>query len=109
MRAQRGKFLVGGINRRSAGRSMRGVSADAYASVSVVGINFLKQLRPANNACWPATGWNLTIPSNWKAHLRERLLNDYDIHPDTMYPPVTEVRRLALETVRTVLENRREL
>lgn len=104
MRAQRGKFLVGGVNRRSAGRNMGRVRADEFALVSVVGVNFLKQLREGHNECWPATGWNLTIPAAWKAHLRGRLAADYDIRPDTMYPPVSEVRRLALETVRSALE-----
>jgi hypothetical protein len=104
MRAQRGKFLVGGLNRRTRGRSMGRVAAVDYPSVSSLGINFLRQLRAVPNACWPATGWTIRIPAHWKAHLRTRLnAMDEPINFDSMYPPISEVRRLAVSAAREEL------
>lgn len=105
MRAQRGKFLVGGLNCRSAGRWMRGVSADSYPSISTLGINFLQQLRVRHNQSWPGTGWTITIPAEWKPHLRDRLRGLPDpITSDSMYPPVVEVARLAKYAARSALD-----
>jgi FRG domain len=106
MRAQRGKFLVGGLNRRSAGRNIQGVTKDDFADVSSLGVHFLKQLRTRANACWPATGWTIRIPSVWKAHLRRRLSEESEpVTPDSMYPPIGEVRRLALSRAQDALTN----
>jgi len=105
MRAQRGKFLVGGLNRRTAGRLMGKVPSAAFPDVTSLGINFLNQLRIGNNKTWPATGWTIRIPSHSKNHLCERLASeDEAITPDAMYPPLDEVRRLALSRVREALE-----
>lgn len=104
MRAQRGRFLVGGLNRRSAGRNLYRVPKDEFADVTSLGINFLKQLRTARNACWPATGWTTRIPAKWKVRIRERLADEqHSVRPDSMYPPITEVRRLALARASDVL------
>jgi hypothetical protein len=111
MRAQRGKFLVGGLNRRQPGRMMwirrpRNIAAEDYPEITSLGINFLRQRRPLSgrNARWPATGWTVRIEAVWKPDLRERLRNlSESIRPDTMYPPVTEVKRLALVIARQEL------
>jgi hypothetical protein len=111
MRAQRGKFLVGGLNRRLSGRFMRigsnrYVEAVDYPEVTSLGINFVEQRRSraARNQNWPATGWTIKIDAAWKPELRDRLRKCTDsIRPDTMYPPVTEVKRLALSLARQTL------
>ena len=114
MRAQQGKFLVGGLNRRLSGRFMwvggRLIPASEYPEVTSLGINFVKQRRPMSrrNANWPATGWTIRIPAGWKPDLRDRLARLADsIREDTMYPPVTEVKRLALSVARRTLESSR--
>lgn len=109
MVAQRGVFLVGGLNRRSAGRSMFSslpgdgsqaavldLPSESYADVTSLGIHFVKTTRTRNRA-WPATGWTFTIPHGWKPELRRRLagLKEDPIRRDTMYPPLNEVSRLA--------------
>lgn len=111
MRAQRGKFLVGGLNRRLSGRHMwvggQRVPASDYPEITSLGINFVHQRRkPENrNNNWPATGWTLRIPADWKPDLRIRLASlPQSIRADTMYPPLTEVRRLALSVARRALE-----
>jgi hypothetical protein len=111
MRAQRGKFLVGGLNRRLSGRFMwvadHQIGPADYPEVTSLGINFVQQRRPMErrSANWPATGWTIKIDADWKPELRERLAQLPDsIAPDTMYPPVTEVKRLALSVARRALE-----
>jgi hypothetical protein len=110
MRAQRGKFLAGGLNRRLSGRFMwvggHQVPAVDYPEVTSLGINFVEQRRPTHlrNRNWPATGWTIKIDAAWKPELRDRLERCTDsIRPDTMYPPVTEVKRLALSLARQAL------
>jgi hypothetical protein len=111
MRAQQGKFLVGGLNRRLPGRFMwigscQVLPAD-YPDVTSLGINFVRQRRPMTrrNANWPATGWTIKIDAAWKPELRDLLARLPDsIQADTMYPPVTEVKRLALSVARRSLE-----
>jgi hypothetical protein len=106
MRAQKGKFLVGGLNRRTVGRIMGNVSALDFAQVSSLGVNFIRQLRVGRNSCWPATGWTIRVPAEWKPHLRMRLASlPEPITLDAMYPPLSEVRRLAMSCVRTALGN----
>jgi FRG domain len=111
MRAQQGKFLVGGLNRRLSGRFMwignRQVPATDYPDVTSLGINFVRQRRSMarRNANWPATGWTIKIEAAWKPELRDWLAHLPDsIQADTMYPPVTEVKRLALSVARRSLE-----
>lgn len=105
MVAQNGVFLVGGLNRRYAGRLIRAtnpgatraeeISLELYADVTTLGINF--PTRATNgNASWPATGWTVRIDAAWKPLLRERLKAESDsIWRDSMYPPLDEVWRLA--------------
>ena len=108
MRAQQGKFLVGGLNRRATGRAMKldgvNIARDEYPDVTSLGINFLQQRRPDTSRRWPARGWTIKIESDWKPALRDHLeaLED-SIRADTMYPPVGEVRRLALSVLRGAL------
>ncbi len=106
MVAQRGVFLVGGLNRRSAGRSMlykptgstrasTQLAAELYADVTSLGINFTTTVHEPHRS-WPASGWTIQIPSAWKSSIRDRLAGLSDsIRRDTMYPPVDEVARLA--------------
>lgn len=104
MWAQAGKFLVGGLNRRYGGRAMhvRGVrpeqvAADDFPEVTTLSINFIQQRRAWRNGSWPATGWTLRVEPDWKPELRMRLSKiDDPISADTMYPPLVEVRRLAI-------------
>jgi hypothetical protein len=110
MRAQRGKFLVGGLNRRLSGRFMRiggsKLAAVDFPEVTSLGINFVEQRRARRlrNKNWPATGWTIGINAAWKPELRDRLEECTDsIRLDTMYPPVTEVKRLALSLARQSL------
>lgn len=112
MRAQAGKFLVGGLNRRYGGRAMhvRGpnaeaVSADDFPDVTTLSINFVQQRRVRRSGSWPATGWTLRIEPDWKPDLRMRLsILDDPISADTMYPPLVEVRRLAIVEARRAIK-----
>jgi FRG domain-containing protein len=110
MRAQRGKFLVGGLNRRLSGRAMwlneEQIAPADYPEVTSLGVNFVTQRRAVGlrNKNWPATGWTLRIEAAWKPVLRQLLAAlDDSIRTDTMYPPLTEVKRLAVDIARRAI------
>lgn len=107
MQAQRGRFLVGGLNRRYSGRSYLidrlNVPAEQYPDISTLGINFLNSATARPNSHWPATGWTVRIDASWKPELLQRLAEE-DIHYDSMYPPFGEVRRLALAVARDTVD-----
>ena len=103
MQAQRGRFLVGGLNRRYGGRSYRidgsNVSAEQFPDISTLGVNFLNSATGQPNTHWSATGWTVRVDASWKPELLQRLVGE-GIHHDSMYPPLGEVRRLALKVAR---------
>ncbi|MCZ4276480.1 FRG domain-containing protein [Rhodococcoides yunnanense] len=95
MRAQAGKFLVGGVFRTWAGMAMPGVPKDDRTRITSMAIQFPKNKTKKPAARWSATGWTVRIHASWKRDLRRMLAEKAGISHDTMYPPVTEVRRLA--------------
>lgn len=104
MRAQDGRFLVGGLARRYGGKSRRigkkYLTADMHTEVCTLDVNFLKSRKNDNSRSWGASGWSIRIPSDWKPDLMDRLANESEpITPDTMYPPIGEVSRLARRVV----------
>ena len=73
--------------------------------MSTLSVNFVQQRRVARSGSWPATGWTLRVEPEWKPALRKRLAGlDDPITEDTMYPPLGEVRRLALVEARRKVE-----
>ena len=100
MRAQRGRFLVGGLNKRYPGTDMRigndAVPIDERADITTLNINFPLYQRKVQGKAWRATGWTVRVRREWKAELRRRLegVNE-PITADSMYPPLGEVSRLA--------------
>lgn len=108
MHAQRGRFLVGGLNKRYSGRDYRAngerIPGERYAEVSTLGINFLKSSVGKPNRQWKATGWTLRVNAEWKPMLLE-LLAKKDISHDSMYPPLGEVRRLALKVAKDAVSH----
>ena len=108
MHAQRGRFLVGGLNKRYAGRSYRlnqtNVPGERFPEISTLGINFLASRMKKPNTRWNATGWTLRIAYAWKPELQERL-KEVGISSDSMYPPLGEVRRLALKVAKDAVRD----
>ncbi len=100
MHAQRGRFLVGGLNKRYGGRSymVDGLNrpGEDFPDISTLGVNFLKSTTGKANTHWPATGWTIRVDASWKPDLLGRLAS-VGITTDSMYPPHGEVRRLALK------------
>lgn len=106
MLAQRGVFLVGGLNKRYAGDSWtygkKALSAAEIADVSTIRVNFVKNRVPTPNESYAATGWTIRVPSAWKRPLVKRLATvDQPITEDSMYPPVTELKRMAARLLRS--------
>ncbi|WP_329353212.1 FRG domain-containing protein [Streptomyces sp. NBC_01261] len=103
MRAQRGRFLVGGLNRRYGGQSYRtdglNVPGDQYPDISTLGVNFLNSVKGKPHMNWSATGWTLRVSSAWEPELLKCLAGE-GIDHDSMYPPFGEVRRLGLQAAR---------
>lgn len=100
MRAQRGRFLVGGLNKCYPGTDMRigndEVPVDERADITTLNINFPLYQRKVQGKAWRATGWTVRVHREWKAELRRRLKGvNEPITADYMYPPLGEVSRLA--------------
>jgi hypothetical protein len=100
MRAQNGRFLVGGLARRYAGKTRQiggqRLPAEHFNEVCTLDVNFLKVRTSAHNSRWGASGWSIRVRAEWKVDLMRRLAReDERITPDTMYPPLHEVGRLA--------------
>lgn len=113
MRAQAGNFLVGGLHRYYSGLTLSGLDSDDRPDVTNFAINFAANTGPnAINSNWSASGWTVRIPAQWKSELRQRLaqLNEYMDRPiekiafDWMYPPVTEITRLATHVAKKATE-----
>lgn len=105
MHAQRGAFLVGGLNRRYKGDRWAYAGHEPTAAdlmeISTLRVNFLKVRTGKPNASYAASGWTIRIEAAWKSDLRKRLQDiDPPITFDSMYPPVTELRRLAAREIR---------
>ena|GEM_PF-5573161 len=101
MRAQAGKFLVGGVHSAYGGLNMGKVGAEQRPDISSLAINFKPRTSKGNiSQSWGASGWTVRIHSSWKSELRNRLASlkrDHgveDITFDSMYPPVGEIERL---------------
>ncbi len=102
MRAQRGRFLVGGLTASYPDRTMtfkgKWLTAQQLDATSNLSIFFPKNA--ASGAKWPAKAWTVRIKKQWKRGLRDRLKAlDKPITMDSMYPPIGEVRRLALREI----------
>ncbi|MFF7046515.1 FRG domain-containing protein [Streptomyces massasporeus] len=99
MRAQQGCFLVGGLIASYSRRQMqfRGhvLAPDDLVKITTLSIRF-PQRNTAGKA-WSATAWTVRIPARWKRPLSDLLRREKDpITKDTMYPPLAEVKRLAI-------------
>lgn len=104
MRAQDGRFLVGGLMRRYSGETLRcnsdEVAAEAWSGLSTLKI-FFPQRKATRSAAqrWPAVGWSLRIRADWKPALREALAVE-GLTSDHIYPDFEGCRRLGQVTAR---------
>jgi hypothetical protein len=108
MRAQNGCFLVGGLIKRYGGEnlSIGGVVQPVAVWPEISTLRIFFPLRGAKRPTadrWPAVGWTVRIPADWKSELRSRLA-DRDYTRDHVYPDYDGCRRLgsyvAAEAVR---------
>jgi hypothetical protein len=104
MRAQSGCFLVGGLPKRQAGDSMMINGVDQpiarWADITTLRIYFPgRGAKKHTSARWPAVGWTVRIPADWKAPIRIRLAKrGFDV--DHMYPDFDGCRRLGERVAR---------
>jgi hypothetical protein len=108
MRAQDGCFLVGGLANRFAGENMTVMGEPQpvrrWPEVSTLKIYFpLPGAKKRTSARWPAVGWTVRIPAEWKSEIRERL-RDEGITTDHMYPDYDGSRRLGAFIATRALE-----
>lgn len=96
--AQEGSFLYGGLSRQY-GQQLPGASngksipTKYQPYLSGLSVNFLKIRMPRESTQYPASGWILTMPAEWKHEILTRLADD-DIDRDSVYPPLDDLRRL---------------
>ncbi|UPW15028.1 FRG domain-containing protein [Gordonia amicalis] len=119
MRAQAGKFLVGGVHRHYSGLRMaypQGYRVEDVTNVerpdiSSLAINFAPGTGNERlSQAWRASGWTVRIHAAWKAELRDRLsklktdCGIEDITFDSIYPPVVEIERLGKHVAKQGVE-----
>ncbi|MDO8362772.1 MAG: FRG domain-containing protein [Actinomycetota bacterium] len=97
--AQRGRFLVGGMIRRLAGDGLsldgQNLSAEELRHITTLRIMFpLKGAKKPAGSKWPAVGWTIRVPAEWKAELRVRL-GASGVTTDHLFPDYDGCRRLA--------------
>ena len=109
MIAQQGRFLVGGIQRAYANLNMwfdQQLRVVERQAISMLSIDFPKVPRARMSTThWPALGWTIRIPAEWKMEIRTRL-NDLGITHDSMYPDLTNIPWRAERASRDWLANR---
>lgn len=98
MRAQRGKFLVGGLPRAYGGVGGMSFDDDSVTIPNVqrtcnLSVAFPRKSTRKRVTSRAAVCWNVEIPGAWKPALRV-LLKTQGITQDSMYPPFAESRRL---------------
>lgn len=111
LQAQNGTFLVGGVMTGGAGRYQPISETDVTSPkedlqrVASIAIHFSRGTGAGMNKAhgsWPAYGWTVRVPKEWKAELRRRLANiDEPITPDSIYPPIDESRRLLVNALKS--------
>jgi hypothetical protein len=114
MKAQECSFLIGGLA-SGGGKFTQYSHIESFQAFPVPAkemreicnfmIRFPKkndESNPKAGSSWSATGWTIEIPSEWKAKLRS-MLYDKAISKDTLFPPITEINRLVLKEIRSIL------
>ena len=104
MRAQQGRFLLGGLVARYRGMSLawnnQRIAAESWPDISTLAIFFPRSPLRGANQYWGAIGWTVRIKAQWKPQIRRKLANLVDpISTDSMYPPLGELRRLLVDQV----------
>jgi hypothetical protein len=104
MHAQRGAFIAGGIETpfdevdharlRQIWAGSDHEPVPIAPDLSNFHISWQHSLKRPPGVRRRAVGWTLLIPAEWKRELRSRLAG-VGISRDTLYPPVTEIGRLA--------------
>jgi len=99
MKAQQGRFLVGGLIRRLAGDGIsvggKNLSATDLRHLTTLRILFpLPGAKKHAGTKWPALGWTVRIPAEWKPEIRDRLASD-GVTDDHLFPDFDGSRRLA--------------
>lgn len=102
MRAQKGKFIVGGLARAYRGYTVysaalrRALTAEEVLSVTSLGIGFRKTTHSQGTiGCGvDAYAWSLRVPGDLKPEIRHELTK-LGIHRDSLFPEYREFKRLA--------------
>lgn len=98
MIAQRGRFLVGGLNRAYANLNMwherRQLRIAERTAISMFCIDFPKtdfDDMQSRRTAWPALGWTVRIPAKWKLEIRQKL-RSVGITHESMYPDLSSIQ-----------------
>ena len=106
MVAQRGRFLVGGVQRAYANLNQwfedKQLRVVERQKISMLCMTFPKRDQAAASKKWPSLGWTLRIPAAWKPELRRRL-GTVGIDHESTYPDMASVAWRAELAVRTSL------
>ncbi|MCC6496988.1 MAG: FRG domain-containing protein [Propionibacteriaceae bacterium] len=108
MRAQSGCFVVGGQIQAYPGMVVKlngsRIAVEEWQDITTLSVHFqTRSTRSGDrNTSWPATGWTVRIPKEWKPELRKRLAQwgATPCNRDSMYPPIDESVRLLLRVIK---------
>jgi hypothetical protein len=96
MIAQRGRFLVGGVQRAYADLNIwfedKQLRVVERQKISMLCMAFPKGSFRTSGTGWPAIGWTVRIPRAWKSELRTRLAADFNIDRNSTYPDLGNIQ-----------------
>ena len=108
MRAQEGRFLVGGVQRAYANLNIwhtKQLRVVERQKISMLCIGFLSASPGSSpDTKWPALGWTVRIPAKWKPELRARLAM-INISHESMYPDLGSIEWRSQRAARDALSS----
>ena len=110
MRAQKGRFLVGGLVRAYSDLTVqskalgRALAAEELRKVTSFALGFRRTAHAQTRVGTGVNGyaWSVRVPGELKPGIRKLLKDEYQVSRDSLYPEYKEFKRLAQHLARSI-------